>query len=137
MILPPPSSTRTYPLFPYTPLFRSHECDPAPRLIDDDKRQQFAHEIAGARKTYRCHGKEQEKHGITRHIDRKTAITADLTGVQSIINYANTQDTRAGKQGCGRFASRRRHRRNAYRRRLVRSLTPGVSPEDGHTGGPE
>src|SRR3546814_1915359 len=54
--------------------------------------------IAGARKTYRSHGKEQEKHGITRHIDRKTAITADLTGVQSIINYANTQEKRAGDQ---------------------------------------
>src|SRR3546814_9547797 len=52
----------------------------------------------GARKTYRSHGKEQEKHGITRHIDRKTAITADLTGVQSIINYANTQEKRAGDQ---------------------------------------
>src|SRR3546814_8304380 len=75
---------------------RAHECDPAPRLIDADKRQQFAHEIAGARKTYRRHGTEQEKHGITRHIDRKTAITADLTGVQSIINYANTQEKSAG-----------------------------------------
>src|SRR3546814_2275098 len=89
MIRRPPRSTRTDTLFPYTTLFRSiaitdatikiehirsaqndagraHECDPAPRLIDADKRQQFAHEIAGARKTYRSHGKEQEKHGITR-----------------------------------------------------------------------
>src|SRR3546814_17481226 len=121
MIRRPPRSTRTDTLFPYTTLFRSiaitdatikiehirsaqndagraHECDPAPRLIDADKRQQFAHEIAGARKTYRSHGKEQEKHGITRHIDRKTAITADLTGVQSIINYANTQQKHAGDQ---------------------------------------
>src|SRR3546814_5258376 len=65
---------------------------PAPRLIDADKRQQFAHEIAGARKTYRSHGKEQEKHGITRHIDRKTAITADLTGVQSIRSEEHTSE---------------------------------------------
>src|SRR3546814_5793298 len=85
MILRPPRSTRTDTLFPYTTLFRS-------RLIDADKRQQFAHEIAGARKTYRSHGKGQEKHGITRHIDRKTAITADLTGVQSIRSEEHTSE---------------------------------------------
>src|SRR3546814_15876893 len=118
MILRPPRSTRTDTLFPYTTLFRS-------RLIDADKRHQFAHEIAGARKTYRSHGKGQEKHGITRHIDRKTAITADLTGVQSIINYANTQEKRAGDQA---VAQHNHHR--AFNALLIESKQ--ACGNDGH-----
>ena len=71
-------------------------------LVDADKAEELADEVAGARQADAGHREQHEEQRVMRHVDRQAAVAVDLARVQPVVDHADAEEQRARDEAVAR-----------------------------------